>query len=112
MNQVKQHAKKLAIALEGTTEFEALKTAYDNVMEDEEAKALLEEYRSIQISLHEKEMQEIEITEEEVENANKIAEKVEENKQLYNLLAMEQILHRYISDISKIITEPLEKLYE
>lgn len=112
MNQVKQHAKKLAIALKETTEFEALETAYEQVMKDEEAKGILDEYRAIQIALHEKEMQGIEVTEEELETANQIAEKVESNKQLYNLLAMEQILHRYISDISKLITEPLEKLYE
>jgi|SRR5690625_27831 len=112
MDQVKQHARKLAIALKESTEFEALETAYNKVMEDEAAKALLEKYRNTQKELHEKQMQGIEISEADIEDANAVADEIQENKQLYNLIAMEQILHEHIGEISKLITEPLEKMYE
>src|SRR5699024_7127116 len=112
MDQVKQHAKKLAIALKESTEFEALETAYESVMQDPDAKAILEKYRSAQKELQEKNMQGVEITEADVEEANKVAEEVQQNKQLYNLIAMEQILHDHIGEISKIINGPLEEMYE
>lgn len=98
-------------AMRESDEFNGLKAAYEAVMGNAEAKALFEEFRDTQMSLQEKQMNGEKITEEEVQKANEIVEKVQKDSLISKLMEEEYRLNTIINEISGIITKPLEELY-
>lgn len=112
MSDLTHHAQKLAEALEESMEFQHLKQAYEQVLEDETSKALFQRFRENQSQLQQKQQQGLEITEKEIEKSEAIALEIKNNKKLSHLIAMEQLLYDQIEDLSRMITKPLEELYE
>ncbi|KGX92590.1 hypothetical protein N781_14765 [Pontibacillus halophilus JSM 076056 = DSM 19796] len=104
-------AYDLEKAVRNSEEFTGLKEAYEAVMADPEAKEMFDSFRNTQIELQQKQMQGQEISEEEVEQARGIVEKVQQHPQISKLMEQEQRLNQTINDISQIITKPLEELY-
>ncbi|WP_102027943.1 YlbF family regulator [Salirhabdus sp. Marseille-P4669] len=104
-------AYDLEKGLRESDEFKGLKEAYDAVMQDEVAKKMFDNFREIQITLQTKQMQGEDITEEEVDQARKTVELVQQHEGITKLMEQEQHLNNVITDISKIITKPLEELY-
>lgn len=98
-------------AIRESDEFKSLKQAYETVMGDESTKRMFDDFRDTQLELQQKQMQGLEITEEEVEKARKIVEVVQQNSAISKLMEEEQRLNVLINDISRIITKPLEELY-
>src|SRR5699024_11866321 len=80
-------------------------------MENEISKKLFEKFRDTQMELQEKQMTGQDITEEEVEQARKVVEDVQQHEQIAKLMEEEQRLNLVINDVSRIITKPLEELY-
>ncbi|MBB6454655.1 cell fate (sporulation/competence/biofilm development) regulator YlbF (YheA/YmcA/DUF963 family) [Salirhabdus euzebyi] len=104
-------AYDLEKGLRESAEFQGLKQAYDAVMADEAAKQMFDNFRQTQIVLQQKQMQGEEITEEEIEQARKTVELVQQHPQISKLMEQEQHLNTVINDVSRIITKPLEELY-
>ena len=92
-------------------EFQTLKEAYEKVMGDPSAKQMFDNFRETQLNLQQKQMQGEDISEEEVEKARQVVELVQQNEDINKLMEEEQRLNTVISDISQIITKPLEELY-
>ncbi|MRH44115.1 hypothetical protein GH741_15850 [Aquibacillus halophilus] len=111
MTNIYDSAYDLEKAIRESEEFQGLKQAYETVMADESAKTMFENFRTTQIELQEKQMQGQEISEEEVEQAKKVVELVQQHPDISNLMEQEQRLNVLINDVSKIITKPLEELY-
>ncbi|GAA5416717.1 UPF0342 protein YheA [Paraliobacillus ryukyuensis] len=111
MANIYDSAYELEKAIRNSDEFQALKEAYETVMADEIAKKMFDDFRNTQIELQEKQMQGQEITEEEIEQARKVVETVQQHEQISKLMEEEQRLNVLINDVSKIITKPLEDLY-
>ena len=72
---------------------------------------MFEDFRDTQMNLQEKQMQGLDITEEELEKARAVVEAVQEHQDISKLMEEEQRLNLAINDISRIITKPLEELY-
>jgi len=111
MTNVYDSAYELEKTIRESEEYKSLKKAYENVMNDESAKKMYEDFRDSQLSLQEKQMKGEDISEEEVEKARKLFELIQQHKAISNLLEQEQRLNVIITDISQIISKPLDELY-
>ncbi|RDW18174.1 hypothetical protein CWR48_11335 [Oceanobacillus arenosus] len=111
MSNIHDNAHSLEKAIRESEEFQNLKTAFETVMKNSETKQMFDEFRDTQIRLQEKQMQGLEITEEEIETARKVVEQVQANQDISTLMAEEQHVNELINEISRIITSPLEDLY-
>ncbi len=111
MSNVHDRAYELEKAIRNSTEFLELKESYERVMNDPSAKKMFEGFRDTQIEIQEKQMQGEEITQEEIEKAQKVVELVQQHTEISALMEKEQRLNVVINDISRIITTPLEELY-
>ncbi|AXI08693.1 hypothetical protein CV093_07490 [Oceanobacillus sp. 143] len=111
MSNIHDKAHGLEKAISESEEFQKLKSAFETVMKNPETKQMFDEFRDTQIRLQEKQMQGLEITEEEIETARKVVELVQRNQDISTLMEEEQKVNQLINDISRIITSPLEGLY-
>lgn len=104
-------AYDLEKAIRESVEFNELKTAFQAVMNNPTSRKMFEDFRNTQMELQQKQMQGLNITEQEVENARKIVELVQQHEGIANLMEKEQRLNVVINELSQIITKPLEELY-
>ncbi|MBR3118671.1 YlbF family regulator [Oceanobacillus profundus] len=111
MPNIYDSAYELEKAIRESEEFKSLKLAYETVMNNPSAKQMFEDFRDTQMNLQEKQMQGLDITEEELEKARAVVEAVQEHQDISKLMEEEQRLNLAINDISRIITKPLEELY-
>ena len=105
------HANELERALRDSEEFVQLKEMYEAVNNDTDAKQVFDEFRNVQVELQQKQMSGAEITEEEVANAQAIANKVQENELVTKLMEAEQRMNFVINELNQIIVKPLQDLY-
>ncbi|WP_096440270.1 YlbF family regulator [Alteribacter populi] len=104
-------AHELARVLKESEEFSKLTELHEVVNSDDVAKRMLDNFRKVQIELQQKQMQGAQISEEEIQNAQKQFELVQQHETISQLMEAEQRMSQVISDVNKIITEPLEELY-
>ncbi|WJV17514.1 YlbF family regulator [Rossellomorea marisflavi] len=104
-------ANELERALRQSEEFQQLKNMYDEVNSDESASKMFENFRNIQMQLQQKQMSGEEITQEEVEQAQKAAQLVQQHDKISKLMEAEQRMSMVITDLNKVIMKPLEELY-
>ncbi|KON92471.1 YlbF family regulator [Rossellomorea marisflavi] len=104
-------ANELERALRQSDEFQQLKNMYDEVNSDESASKMFENFRNIQMQLQQKQMSGEEITQEEVEQAQKAAQLVQQHDKISKLMEAEQRMSMVITDLNKVIMKPLEELY-
>ncbi|RLQ97312.1 YlbF family regulator [Falsibacillus albus] len=102
---------ELQNALRESDEYKNLLALYDTVNKDESASKLFANFRDIQVKLQQKQMSGQEITQEEVEQAQKAAALVQQNEKIAKLMEAEQRMSMLIADLNKIIMKPLEELY-
>ncbi len=111
MSNMYDKAHELGNLLRESEEFKGLKALYEEIQQDEVANRLLENFRNLQLELQQKQMQGIQITEEEAVQAQQQFEIVQQHALISKLMEAEQRLSVIVSDVSRIITEPLEELY-
>jgi cell fate (sporulation/competence/biofilm development) regulator YlbF (YheA/YmcA/DUF963 family) len=104
-------AYELEKAVRASTEFQELKQLYAEVNADESASRLFESFRNMQLQLQQKQMMGQEITQEEVDQAQKQVALVQQHDKISNLMEMEQRMSVVINELNKIIMKPLEELY-
>ncbi len=104
-------AYELEKAVRESDEYKALKQAYDDVNADPSAKTMFENFRNIQMELQQKQMMGQDITQEEVEQAQKTVALVQQHEQISKLMEAEQRMSMMIAEMNKIIMKPLEELY-
>src|SRR5689334_21073167 len=93
-------------------DFIELKKKYDDVMTDAQARDLFTQFRDIQMELSQKMMQGQDISPEDNMRSQQILISVQQNEKITNLKEAEQRMNTLITDLNKIIMEPLEKLYK
>ncbi|AIC93914.1 MULTISPECIES: YlbF family regulator [Shouchella] len=111
MSMTYDKAHELKDALEQSEEFKALHELHAQIEADEIAKKMLENFRKLQLDLQQKQMQGIQISEEEAQQAQQQFELVQQHELISKLMEAEQQLSVIITELNKIITEPLEKIY-
>jgi UPF0342 protein bcer98_0695 len=65
----------------------------------------------VNIELQQKQYSGQEITEEDIQKAQELGQKVSENEYIKALMEAEQRLNTIMQDINRIITNPLQELY-
>ncbi|WP_018924227.1 YlbF family regulator [Salsuginibacillus kocurii] len=108
---VHDKAHELASSLRESDEFQQLKGFHEQVENDEVAKRMLDNFRQLQLDLQQKQMQGEQPSEEEISQAQKQFEMVQQHEVISKLMEQEQKMSTVIGDLNKIITEPLEELY-
>ncbi|PSL45173.1 cell fate (sporulation/competence/biofilm development) regulator YlbF (YheA/YmcA/DUF963 family) [Salsuginibacillus halophilus] len=108
---IQEQAQELATALRNSEEFQQLKQLHEDVENDEVAKRMLDNFRELQMSLQQKQMQGEQPSEEEITQAQKQFEMVQQHETISKLMEEEQKMSTIIGDLNKVITEPLEELY-
>lgn len=104
-------AYNLEKALRESDEFKSLKRLYDEVNADESASKMFENFRNIQLNLQQKQMSGEEISEEEIQQAQKSVQLVQQHDKISQLMAAEQRLSMVVTELNKIIMKPLEEMY-
>lgn len=105
------YAYNLEKALRQSDEYTTLKKLYDEVNADPAAQQLFEKFRNLQIELQQKQMMGQEISQQEVEEAQKTVAIVQQHPVISQLMQAEQRMNTLFMDLNKIITKPLEELY-
>ncbi|MBU8683071.1 YlbF family regulator [Bacillus haynesii] len=104
-------AYDLEQALRQSDEYSRLKNLYDEVNGDPSAKKMFDNFRDIQLNLQQKQMNGEDITQEEVEQAQKSVALVQQHEKISQLMEAEQRMSMLIAELNKIIMKPLEELY-
>jgi cell fate (sporulation/competence/biofilm development) regulator YlbF (YheA/YmcA/DUF963 family) len=104
-------AHELGRVLKESNEFKQLAELHAKVNQDEMAKQMLDNFRAIQMELQQKQMQGMELTEEEIQKAQNVFEIVQQHELIGKLMEAEQRMSQLIGEINAIIAEPLEELY-
>ena len=103
---------KLEASLRQTDEFANVKAAEESVKSDQEALALFQSFRKIQLALQEKQMKGEEISGEEIEYAQKTAQLAQTNEKIFHMLQSEMALSQMIEEINRVLLKPVQELYE
>ncbi len=111
MSNVYDKAHELGRVLKESDEFKQLVDLHQKVNADEQAKQMLEGFRAIQMELQQKQMQGMDLSEEELQKAQSVFELVQQHELIGKLMEVEQRMSQLIGDINRIIAEPLEELY-
>lgn len=105
------HAYGLEKAMRKSPEFSHLKQMYAAVANDAAARTLFDEFRNVQLELQQKQIEGRDITEDEVMEAQEIANRVQQNPKVAKLMEAEQRMSMVITELNKIILKPLDDLY-
>ncbi len=108
---MKEIAQELKEVIAESQDFIELKKAYDDVMSDIQAKGLFIQFRNLQMELNQKMMQGQDISPEDNMKSQQILMQVQQNEKITKLKEAEQSMNVLITDLNKIIMEPLEELY-
>jgi cell fate (sporulation/competence/biofilm development) regulator YlbF (YheA/YmcA/DUF963 family) len=111
MANIYDTAYELEKAIRTSAEYVQLKKLYDEVNSDESAKRMFDNFRKIQMELQQKQMMGMEITQEEVEQAQKTVALVQQHATIGKLMEAEQRMSMIIGELNRIIMKPLEDLY-
>jgi cell fate (sporulation/competence/biofilm development) regulator YlbF (YheA/YmcA/DUF963 family) len=104
-------AYDLEKAIRQSDDFQNLKKMYEEIQCDESAGRMLNNFRNIQLQLHQKQMTGAEILPEEIEQAQKVAALVQQHEKIAKLMELEQRMSFLIAEVNKIAMKPLEELY-
>jgi cell fate (sporulation/competence/biofilm development) regulator YlbF (YheA/YmcA/DUF963 family) len=104
-------AYEMEKAIRSSNEYVNLKRLYDEVNADESARTMFDSFRNIQMQLQQKQMMGEEISQEEVEQAQKTVALVQQHEKISQLMQAEQQMSVVITEINKVIMKPLEELY-
>ncbi|MGO1922859.1 MAG: YlbF family regulator [Jeotgalicoccus sp.] len=112
MSNVYDQANALETSLRESEEFQQMKELYSKVNEDAESKKMFDEFRDIQMSLQQKQMQGEELLEEDIQKAQNSAQEIENDENIKGLMEAEQKMSQLIQDLNRVIMKPIEELYE
>lgn len=112
MVNVYDQANALETALRESEEFQQMKELYSKVNEDAESKKLFDEFRELQMTLQQKQMQGEELLEEDIQKAQNSAQEIENDENIRGLMEAEQKMSQLIQDLNRVIMKPIEELYE
>ena len=104
-NQIEREIRQLP-------EFLALKEAFELVKQNEETFELFKQFQEMQMNFHQKQMEGLEISEEDVTQAQEIAEKVQASLLISDLMTKEQAFSIVVNDLNRIIMKPVQEIYE
>lgn len=112
MSNIYDTANQLERDLRALPAFQNLKEAFAEIKADEEASCLFDEFKAAMHSFQMKQMAGQQPEQAEVEQMQTLSAKVSENAAIKKLMESEQQLSQVIEDMNRIITKPLQELYQ
>ena len=112
MTNVYDQANALESALRQSDEFLQMQDLYKKVNEDETSRKLFDEFRELQMTLQQKQMQGEELLEDDIQKAQSSAQEIENDENIKGLMEAEQKMSQLIQDLNRVIMKPIEELYE
>lgn len=112
MSSVYDKAHELAGLIEQEENYKTVKELTELVMNNPEQMQLIEDFRRKQYGLQQQQMLGQEIDEKELEDVNKLYEHLSNHAEIKNLIDAEERLSILFSDVNRILTGPLEKIYK
>ncbi|MGG5253361.1 YlbF family regulator [Neobacillus sp. SM06] len=104
-------ANELEKAIRSSEDYNQLKQAYQDVNADELTRNMFHQFRQIQMNLQQKQMMGQDISQAEVEEAQKSVALVQQNERISRLMQAEQRMSMVIGELNQVIMKPLEELY-
>ncbi|GAA3017905.1 YlbF family regulator [Tetragenococcus solitarius] len=92
--------------------FQELSASFDNLKENEEAYRLFKDFQSFQQELQQKMSQGEDMTDDDAQKAQEMAQQVQQEPLINDLMQKEQVFSTTINDLNRIIMTPLRELYE
>jgi len=105
---VYDHAHALARAIKASSEYRAFKKALESLEKDAAAKEMLSDFRKSQWELQQQKLSGLEISPEQEQRLSRVWEVIRLNMVVKDYLEAEYKFSVMLSDIQKIIGEPLE----
>ncbi len=105
-------AHELASVIEQDENYIKVKDLSEKVMTNKDHMMLIDTFRRKQYEIHQKQMQGIQLEQDELEEANKLYESLSKYPKIMELLQAEEKLSILFSDINRILTASLEKIYK
>ncbi|WP_022796660.1 YlbF family regulator [Bavariicoccus seileri] len=110
-NNIYDTANQLEKDLRDLDAYKSLEQAFTAIQADQDAKALFDKFRNVQVELQTKQMGGQEISEEDIKNAQETAKLAGEHDLIKALMASEQELSVVLEDINRVITKPIQEVY-
>ncbi|MDK6234196.1 YlbF family regulator [Aerococcus sanguinicola] len=93
-------------------DYQGLKNAMEAVVKDEEAFALYNKFRQLQVDVQTKMQLGNEISQEEIKEAQDLEKEMGANETISKLLQAEKQLNQLVEEINKVVTEPIYEVYQ
>ncbi|MGY3703634.1 hypothetical protein BW731_06635 [Vagococcus martis] len=110
-NNIYDSANQIEREIRQMDEFLALSSAFDAVKADQEAFELFKAFQELQMTLQQKQMQGEEFSDEDAQKAQEMAEKVQGEALIQDLMQKEQAFSMIVNDLNRIIMQPVQDLY-
>lgn len=111
MINVYDSANQLAEDLKQTPEYKALQDAVQKVKQDENSSALFKKMDEVQTEIITAQQAGKPLSADVQKTYKELNEEVQKDKNIVNLLAVEQGLYKLIDDLQKTFTNPINDLY-
>ncbi|USS85224.1 YlbF family regulator [Fructilactobacillus myrtifloralis] len=111
-NKIMEQAKKMQETVVKSEEFTNLKNAFDALKNEKESYKAFTEFQKNQNDLRQKQMSGQEITQDDMKEAQALADKMNTMPAIKVLMEREKAMGKLIDDANMVITEPLRQLYE
>ncbi|APB30463.1 MULTISPECIES: YlbF/YmcA family competence regulator [Vagococcus] len=110
-NNIYDSANQIEREIRQMDEFLALSSAFDAVKANQEAFELFKAFQELQMTLQQKQMQGEEFSDEDAQKAQEMAEKVQGEALIQDLMQKEQAFSMIVNDLNRIIMQPVQDLY-
>lgn len=112
MADIMYTAKKLREDLEQSEEFMALKTSYINIQSESDVFQMFKKFQNIQIKLQNIQRKGRKPSEEELQQAQKMAQKISQSDLIRQLMDNEKKVNELLKKINNELTSPIQSLYQ
>ena len=112
MININEDLNKLQATLRETDEFVNLQKVVEDVRSDEQSRTLFTNFRDVQTKLQQKQIAGEELTEEEYLYLQKTAQLAQQDLKILAMLEAEMALSKIIEEVNRVITQPIQSLYD
>ncbi|KFN93044.1 YlbF family regulator [Tetragenococcus muriaticus] len=112
MANIYDTANQLEGEIRELDQFKELSASFAELKKNETAYLLFKEFQSFQQELQQKMSQGEDMTDEDAQKAQELAQKVQQEPLINDLMQKEQDFSTTINDLNRVIMTPLRELYE
>ncbi|OJG89203.1 hypothetical protein RV16_GL002275 [Enterococcus saccharolyticus] len=112
MSNIYDTANQLEREIREMEQFQELSDTFAKLKADEQAFGLFKQFQEFQMSLQQKMAAGEEMTDEDAQQAQALAEEIQKEALIADLMRVEQSFSTVINDLNRIIMTPLRELYQ